>query len=93
MPEETREQLIQYPCEDGPTDALADEDGDKAEPDATGDEAERDITCPEDLFGTKPGLGRLGPDMAPVRTRPVLKRTRPVLKKMASALKRGPRSQ
>ena len=50
--------------EDGSTDALAGEDG--ASDSATGDEAELDITSPEDLFGTRPGLGRLGPDMATV---------------------------
>ena len=50
--------------EDGSTDALAGEDG--ATDSATGDEAELDITSPEDLFGTSPGPGRLGPDMATV---------------------------
>ena len=75
-------------CEDGSSDALADEDGAtdsatraEAERDATGDEAEQDIDWPGDLFGTKPGLGRLGPDMAPVRTGPILKITCHVLKK------------
>ena len=50
--------------EDGSADALADEDG--ASDSATGDEAEVDITSQEDLFGTRPGPGRLGPDMATV---------------------------